>query len=193
MSQFSQDLLTAAENIRLGSPTEVAVELLKQAGYKEEDARIQVTQHMMEKEAISAMATAGVDVEKATAMVKAANINLKDLVTFEVQVEPPHESVELLKQASHFIDALESEVEHLKEELEKAASTMAIKEVILPEQITKAASAGAFTNEDLAELQKMDQTTLTKIASAMDEPWRMGSGTGKSIPQGDPFTAWLSS
>lgn len=191
MSQFSQDLLNAAEAIRLASPTESAVELLKQAGYKEVDARLQVTQHLMEKEAISAMATAGVDVEKATAMVKAANINLKDLVSFEPESETPHESVALLKQASHFIDALESEVAHLKEELEKVASSAFYKEVSLPEGITKAASAGAFTTEDLAELQKMDQTTLTKIASAMDEPWRMGEGSGRKVPETDPFTSWL--
>lgn len=192
MSQLSQTLLQAAETIRLSSPEEGAVELLKQAGYKEEDARLSVAQHLMEKEAISALATAGVDVEQAVSMVKAANINLKDLVSYNHEPEPEHMSVDLLKQAAHAIDSLESEVEHLKEELEKAASSNTFKEV-MPEQITKAASSGMFTQEDLLELQKMDGGTLTKIASAMDEPWRMGAGTGRSKPSGDPLSEWLMS
>lgn len=188
MSQLSKTLFQAAEDIRLSSPTESAVEHLKQAGFTEEDARLNVAQHIMEKEACSALTQAGVDIEQAVSMVKAAGINLKDLVSYEVEIESEHPSVELLKQAAHYIEALEAQVEGMKEDMQKAAS---IKEVTLPDQFTKAASAGAFTNEDLVELQKIDQNVLTKIASAMDEPWSMGTGTGLARPKTDPMLEWL--
>lgn len=191
MSQLSQTLLQAAENIRLSSPTESAVEHLKQAGMSEEEARLSIDQHNMEKEAASALASAGVDIEEAVAMVKAAGVNLKDLVSYEVEIEAPHPSVELLKQAAHYIDALESQVEHLKEDVEKAASVKSASEIVLPEQFTKAASVGAFTNEDLVQLQKMDQEVLTKIANVMEEPWGMGSGSGMVRGKSDPMLDWL--
>lgn len=193
MSQLSKTLFAAAEEIRLSSPTESAVEHLKQAGFSEEDARLSVAQHMMEKEATSVLASAGVDIEQAVAMVKAAGVNLKDLVSYQPEIEPEHPSVELLKQAAHAIDALEAETQHLKEELQKAASASAITEIDLPEGITKAAKVGAFTKEDLLEMQNMDQGLLTKIASVMDEPWGMGSGTGMVRPKSDPLVDWLTS
>ncbi len=193
MSQLSQTLLQAAEDIRLNSPTESAVEHLKQAGYSEEDARMNVAQHIMEKEATSVLTQAGVDIEQAVSLVKAAGINLKDLVSYEPEVEAAHPSVELLKQAAHYIDALEAQVEDLKESMEKAANDKSVSSVLLPASFAKAASAGAFTNEDLAELQKMDQGLLTKVASAMDEPWSLGSGTGMSRPKSDPMLDWLMS
>lgn len=193
MSQLSKTLFEAAEEIRLSSPTEGAVEHLKQAGFSEEDARFSVAQHIMEKEATSALTSAGVDIEQAVAMVKAAGVNLKELVSYEPEIEPQHPSVELLKQAAHYIEALESEAQHLKEELEKAAEANSYKEIDLPEQITKAAGVGAFTKEDLMELQKMDPGVLTKLASAMDEPWSMGAGAGVSRGKSDPLVDWLTS
>jgi hypothetical protein len=195
MSQLSQVLLQAAEDIRLSSPTEGAVEHLKQAGYNEIEARAMVDQHLMEKAATEAMVQAGVDVEQAVSMVKAAGVNLKDLVTYAPEVEEAHPSVDLLTKAAHYIEALEAEVEHLKEEMtaqmEKAAQARSINEIELPEPIAKAASVGAFTNEDLAELQKVDQGLLSKIASAMDEPWSMGSASGMARPKTDPLTEFL--
>ena len=194
MSQLAQTLLNAAEEIRLSSPTESAVEHLKQAGYTEEDARLSVAQHIMEKEATEALATAGVDIEQAVSMVKAAGVNLKDLVSYEPEIEQEHMSIPLLKQAAHYVEALEAEVQHLKEELEKAAAEKSMHEVDLPESITKAASVGAFTKEDLLEMQRMDQGTLTKIANVMDEPWGMGTGAGMPRPKSaDPLTEWLMS
>lgn len=194
MSQLAQTLLNAAEEIRLSSPTESAVEHLKQAGFTEAEARLNVAQHLMEKEATSALASAGVDIEQAVSMVKAAGINLKDLVSYEPEIEAEHMSVPLLKQAAHYVEALEAEVQHLKEELQKAASDKSFEEIELPDSITKAASAGAFTKEDLMEMHRMNQGTLTKIASVMDEPWSMGTSVGMPRPKGaDPFTEWLTS
>jgi hypothetical protein len=192
MSQLAQTLLNAAEEIRLSSPTESAVEHLKQAGFTEEEARLNVAQHLMEKEATEALTLAGVDIEQAVSMVKAAGVNLKDLVSFEPEIEEEHVSIPLLKQAAHYVEALEAEVQHLKEELEKAAAEKLTQGIELPEPITKAAGVGAFTKEDLLEMQRMNQGTLTKIASVMDEPWSMGTGVGMPRPKGsDPFTEWL--
>ncbi len=193
MSQLSQTLFAAAENIRLSSPTESAVEHLKQAGFSEEDARLSVAQHVMEKEAAFALTEAGVDIEQAVSMVKAAGIHLKDLVTYAPEVEEAHPSVELLKQAAHYIDALEAQVEGLKEDLEKSAEENSVSSVALPESFTKAANAGAFTKQDLEELQRMDQGVLTKIASAMEEPWALGSGSGVARVKSDPMLDWLTS
>lgn len=191
MSQLSQTLFQAAEDIRLSSPTESAVEHLKQAGMSEEDARLNVAQHFMEKEAYATLTQAGVDIEQAVSMVKAAGINLKDLVSYEPEIEAAHPSVELLKQAAHYIDALEAQVNGLKEDMEKVAQDKSTSSVTLPESFTKAANAGAFTNEDLVELQKMDQGVLTKIASAMDEPWSLGKGSGVVRTKTDPMLEWL--
>jgi hypothetical protein len=191
MSQLSQILREKAEEIRLSSPTEVAVEHLKQAGYSETDARAQVEQHIMEKEAANVLMQNGVDAEQAVAMVKAAGINIRELTNYAPAKSEDHPSVELLKQAANYIDALEAEVAHVKEEKEEIEKAAQFEEVEMPASIAKAASVGAFTNEDLAELQKIDPTVLNKIASAMDEPWSLGSGTGYARPKTDPFLEFL--
>ena len=191
MSQISQMLVAKAEEIRLSSPEEVAVEHLKQAGYSEVDARLQVAQHIMEKEATAALTTAGVDIEQAVSMVKAAKINLKDLVSYEQAAADVHISVNLLKQAAAYIEELEANVEELEADLTKTAAERLTQEVVLPSSIMKAASSGAFTKEDLAELQNMNQGLLTKVASAMDEPWSMGSGVGMAREKTDPMLDFL--
>jgi hypothetical protein len=191
MSQLSELLKEKAEEIRLSSPEEIAVEHLKQAGFSEEDARLNIAQHVMEKEATSALVQAGVDIEEATKLVKAAGVNLKDLVSYEPEIAQVHPSVELLKQAALYIETLEAELAEKESEIEKAASIVQAQEVQLPEQITKAASNGAFTFEDLAELQKMDQGVLHKLASAMDEPWEMGSAHGMIRPKTDPMLEFI--
>lgn len=191
MSQLSQLLREKAEEIRLSSPTEVAVEHLKQAGFSEEDARLNVAQHLMEKEAANTLVQAGVDIEQAVSMVKAAGINLKDLVSYEPEAEEAHPSIELLKQAAEYIESLEAELAGKEAEIEKVAAEIAAKEIELPEPIVKAASNGAFTFEDLAELQKMDHGVLQKVASAIEEPWSMGTATGIARPKTDPLLEFM--
>lgn len=191
MTQLSELLLKKAEEIRMDSASEVAVHLLKQAGLSEDEARLQVAQHEMEKEACNQLALAGIDIDTAVKMVKAAGINLKDLVSFEPPKADVHPSVELLQKAAQYIDALEAEIESGKENLVKKAEEDAYSEVVLPSSITKAAGSGAFTNEDLAALQKMDQTVLTKIASALEEPWEMGRATGMARPVTDPMLEFI--
>lgn len=201
MSQISQMLRDKAEEIRLSSPTEVAVGLLKQAGMEESDARIQLAQFEMEKAAAEVLTQAGVDIEKAASMVRASGVKLKDLISYEQAAEEIHPSVELLKQAAAYIDALESELGQKSEALQKSAADLqksaadlsqleqanALHEIQLPEPIIKAASVGNFTYEDLEELQRMDQGTLHKIASAMETPWEMGSPVGVARQKTDPI------
>jgi hypothetical protein len=193
-SQIAQLLLDKAEEIRLSSPTEVAVGLMKEAGVKEEDARLQIAQHEFEKEACNQLVMSGIDIDTAVSMVKAAGqagLNLKEMTSYtpEIEVDP---TVELLQKVASYVEALESELDTLKQDFEqKAEYDNAFSEVVLPDSIIKAASTGAFTNEDLAALQKMDQEVITKVASVMEQPWEMGRATGMSRPQTDPFLEFL--
>lgn len=191
MSQLSQLLLEKAEEIRMSSATEVAVGLLKEAGIKEEDARYQIAQHELEKEACAQLTMSGVDIESATAMVKASGINVRELTNFQLE-DDVHPSVELLKQAALYIEGLESELTLLKEAaVQKEQANEIFSEVELPPQIVKAASTGAFTNEDLEALKKMDNEVLEKFAAAMEPAWEMGQASGFSRPQTDPFLEFL--
>ena len=184
-------LLKKAEEIRLSDPEEIAVEQLKQAGFSEADARLNVAQHIMEKEACEALTHAGVDIEEALSLVKAAGIHLKDLVNYQEEAPVVHQSVDLLKQAAECIETLEDEVAELKAELIKVAEQKLVQEVQLPEMFTKAASNGAFTKEDLVELQKFNPDLLTKVANVMDEPWGMGNGVGMVRPKTDPMLDFI--
>lgn len=192
MTQLSQELMDQAIRVRNSSPTEVAVGLLKEAGFSEEDARYEVAQAIMEKEAANFLASSsGVDIEQAIILVKAAGVNLRDLVTYEQEVTEVDPTADLLEKAAKYIDSLEAEIEANKETLEKIAENNAFEEVVLPASIVKAASAGAFTNEDLDILKKMDSELLTKVASAAEPAWEMGRGSGMERPKTDAMLEFL--
>lgn len=196
MSNLSTILRQHAENVRLSTPEAVAVEHLKQAGYSEEQAYLQVAQHVMEKEAASVLAMKGIDHEDAVKMVKAANLNLAELNSFKVQVEN-NPTAELLKQAAEYVDALEAQIEDLKLDIEKQAAEYQSQiqhmeaSANIPEQITKIASVAQFTKEDLEELQHVSPELLTKVASAIEEPWGMGNGVGFARPKTDPLLEFM--
>lgn len=193
MSKVSTILREKAEELRLSSPEEVAVEHLKQAGFSEEDARYQVAQHVMEKEAASVLTMKGVDAEEAVKMVKAANVNLREITSFSV-VPEANPAVELLQKAAEYVEAMEAKLEVLQDQLEKAAAEIEVLKtpaVQVPEQITKIASSGAFTSEDLENLKKMGSDTLTKVAAAIEEPWSMGAGVGFARTKTDPLLDFL--
>lgn len=196
MSNLSSILRQHAETVRLSTPEAVAVEHLKQAGFTEEDAYLQVAQHVMEKEAASVLAMKGVDHEDAVKMVKAANLNLAELNSFKVQIEA-NPTVELLKQAAEYVEALEAQIAGLQSDIEKQASEhQAQLEHIdavahMPEQLSKIASAAQFTQEDLEELQRVSPELLTKMASAIEEPWGMGNGVGYARPKTDPLLEFM--
>jgi transcriptional regulator with XRE-family HTH domain len=197
MTKLSTILKDHAETVRLATPEAVAIEHLKQAGFSDADARYQVAQHIMEKEATSALAMKGVDHEEAVKLVKAANINVAELSNFVLEIDEDP-TVELLNKTAEYIDALEAQIEGLKAEIEKQASEHqaelieATKQPIeIPEQLSKLASAAQFTQEDLEQLQKVSPAVLQKVASAMDEPWGMGNGVGMARPKTDPLLEFM--
>lgn len=196
MTKLSSILMQHAEDVRLSSPEAVAVEHLKQAGYSDKEARYQVAQHIMEKEAASALAMKGIDHEDAVKLVKAANLNLAELTSFSLP-EETSPTVELLQKAAEYIDALEAQIEGLKLDIEKQASVHQSQlnhiEAVshMPEQLNKIASAAQFTQEDLAELQRVSPELLTKVASAIEEPWGMGNGVGVARPKTDPLLEFM--
>jgi ribosomal protein S13 len=183
----------------------VAVALLKQAGLTEEDAKFEVAQALMEKEATSALTMKGVDYDEAVKLVKAANIDVRTLSDFQVEDEVPALASVLEKAASYiseleaYVAVLEAEKVSLETDLEKAASeyvavTEASAKQTLPDGLSKLASVGAFTNEDLAELTAMSPHVLSKVAAAVEEPWSMGKAAGQNRMESvDPFTAFLMS
>jgi hypothetical protein len=196
MTNLSTILKQHAEDVRLSTPEAVAIEHLKQAGYSEKDARYQVAQHIMEKEAASILALKGIDPEEAVKLVKAANINVAELSNFVLD-EEKNPTVELLQKTAEYIDALEAQVEGLKFEIEKQAVdhqtelTSIEAESHVPEQLTKIASAAQFTKEDLLQLRGVSEETLQKVASAIDEPWGMGNGVGMARPKTDPLLEFM--
>lgn len=194
MNKVSQFLIEEAKGLRESSPELVAVELLKQAGIKEGDAKLAVAQDTFEKKACYELTYAGVDSEEAAKLVKAANINVKDLpnVTFESEEE---RLASILEKAASFIEKQASYIE----DLEKSAGQVrtvevqveAPKEPELPKVITKMASVNALTFEDVEALRGLSQETLEKVANAMEEPWSMGKGIGIENPKTDPMLDFL--
>lgn len=196
MNNVAQTLREQAAELRL-TPESVAIEMLKEAGLSEEDARFEVAQTLMEKEALSALTSKGIDMEEAVKLVKAANINVRELsnIKLEPEVDP---MAELLEKAAAYIEKLEAHIEavedhnaELLEEIEKLATEKSAPEPKLPESLNKLASVGAFTNEDLAELQRINPETLTKVASAIEEPWELGTPAGVARPKTDPLLEFI--
>lgn len=197
MANLAHILKQHAESVRLSTPEAVAIEHLKQAGYSEQEARLQVAQHVMEKEAASALTMKGIDHEDAVKLVKAANLNLAELTSFTLPGEEINPTVELLQKAAEYVEALEAQIAGLQLDIEKQASVhqaelQHIEAVAhMPEQITKIASAAQFTQEDLEELQRVSPELLTKMASAIEEPWGMGNGVGVARPKTDPLLEFM--
>lgn len=196
MSNVATILREKAAELRL-TPESVAIDMLKEAGLSEEDARFEVLQTLMEKEALSGLTDKGIDMEAAVKLVKAANINVRELtnITIEPEIDP---MAEVLEKAAAYIDTLEAQVasietqnSKLNEDLEKMAAEAPAAEPELPGSLGKLASAGAFTNEDLEELKRVNPEVLTKVASVMEEPWGLGSPAGMARPQTDPLLEFI--
>jgi hypothetical protein len=185
--KITQELEALAIELQSSDATEVAVGHLKKAGLSEEVAREEVMQMEMEKEAAEQLVMAGIDVERAVSMVKAANLKVKELGSIKIAQEIKPE-VELLTKAASYINELEAKVSELEGSMEVQAATYAASaELVLPEALTKVASSGALTREDLMELSTINPELLTKVASAMEQPWGMGKAAGMARPKTDPF------
>lgn len=181
---LSQFLSQQASDLAATSPEFVAIEMLKQAGLSEKDARMQVAQYSLEKSAVEHLVASGIETEKALGLVKAAGVQVADLEAFE-----PEQSVE--ERISGILVKAAEQAKELEDQLADALEKLAQSGVETPEYIQKLASTGSFTNADLEALMKLPAETLTKVASAQEEPWSMGKGTGMNKSASDPFTEFL--
>ena len=189
MDKVASILLERAAEIRQSSPELVAIEHLKQAGLDDTEARYAVAQDRMEKVAHSELTYKGIDAEEAVRLVKAANINVRELQSFSL-VSEEEILADMLEKAAAYIEAKDEEILALTEKveaLEKTASAAPRQEPALPEQITKLAGVGALTFEDIEALKSVPVETLTKVASVIDQPWEMGKAAGVARGTGDPF------
>jgi hypothetical protein len=201
MSNVANILRKQAEDLRI-TPETVAVQMLKEAGMSEDDARFEVAQAIMEKEAASALMSKGVDYDEAVRLVKAANINLRELENVKLDVED-NTIAETLEKAASYVeklethaDSLEQENDALRADLEKMAEELGQARMngsapTMPSTITKLASVGAFTRADLEELERINPNVLDKVASAFEEPWGFGTPSGMAHVESDPLTEWL--
>jgi hypothetical protein len=181
---LSQTLYKQASDLAATSPEFVAVGLLKQAGLSETDARMQIAQSLMEKEAVDQMISRGITEAQAQEMVKLANVQVTDLASFELDRSVEERCAEILEKAAGLVKELEDQVATLQKQAQESGA-------VKPDYIQKLASSGNFTNEDLDALMRLPSETLTKVASASDEPWSMGKGAGQSVAGMDPLAAFL--
>lgn len=195
MDKVASILLDKASEIRQSSTDLVAIEHLKQAGVSEEDARYAVAQDKLEKVAHEELTYKGIDAEEAARLVKAANINVRDLQSISL-IQEEEILADILEKAAQYIEAKVAEADALvarMADLEKTASeavAAAIEErsaPAMPEQITKLAGVGALTFDDIEALKAIPMETLTKVASAIEQPWEMGKAAGVARGAGDPF------
>lgn len=196
MNTVAQFLIEEATNIRESSPELVAIDMLKQAGVSEQDAKIAVAQDAMEKTAFAELTYKGVDADEALRLIKVANINITELPGISIESEVDR-LASILEKAAAYIEKQASYIEELEKSagqvqvVERVVEVQAAVEPELPETITKMASSGAFTFEDLEALKAMPPETLTKVASAFDEPWELGRGAGMARPKTDPLLEFL--
>lgn len=189
MNKVASALLDKAAQLRQSTPELVAIGMLKQAGMDDETARAHVMQESMEKAAMESLTYSGIDAEDAVRLVKAANINIAELQGASL-VTPEEDLADVLEKAASYIESQEAQIIALSEreaELEKAASVASAPQPAMPEAFAKMASVGAFTFDDLEALKAVPSETLTKMASALDQPWELGKAAGLSTSTGDPL------
>jgi len=124
-------------------------------------------------------------------MVKAANINVKNLTSVSLVKEASEVTAspeaELLIKVAEYVEELESEIHDLKNMVKVAEANTPEKEFNLPQSMEKVAKSGMLTKEDLIELQGVSTTVLDKVASALEPAWEMGKAAGVARPKTDPI------
>lgn len=193
--KLSTLLLKQAQEIRAQSPEVVAIDMLKKAGMSDEQARSEVSQKLMEKEATNYLTASGIDYDTALQMVKVANVKLSDLASFKAEPSVEELFAAQLEKAASLAEDLEQRASEADALFEKVAQLEAqIEETPVVEQVSepmaKFAASGAFTNEDLQAMMKLPTDTLTKIASAQEQPWKMGKSAGDTGEGLDPIAAF---
>lgn len=195
MNKVAELLNNKASEIRASSPELIAMAMLKQAGMTEEDARVEVAQQAFEKEACTSLTTQGIDMEQAVNMVKAANISIKELQSFDL-VSDEEKLVNVLEKSASYIETLTGYIATLENDLNQANNL--VKEAQsnepapeMPATLAKFAESGVFTHEDLEALQALPEDTLTKFASVAEEPWGLGKAAGVANEENDPLLAFI--
>lgn len=194
--KLSEFLKKQANDLYSQSMEHVAVEMLKSAGMSEIEARTEVIQKLMEKEAAASLVAQGIDYDQALIMIKTAGIKIKDMASFKPEISFEETLAAKFEKAAELATELESKADYAEEMHEKAASLQAELDSIpevrdVPEAITKFAESGEFSNADLEALMKLPSDTLTKVASRDEKPWKMGKAAGVAEAAVDPFTAFL--
>lgn len=195
---LSEFLTKQASEIRSSAPEVVAMGYLMQAGMTEQDARVTVAQHLMEKAATEALTQKGVDYDAAVELVKVAGIDLKKTAGFKPSLSQEEILANTLEKAASEAADLEGQ---LQAALEKIASLEVLVEDLqngvgetsIPEPIMKLAQSGDFTNEDLAALMSLPQDTLTKVATTQEAPWKMGKSASTVGGSSDPLLDFIMS
>lgn len=195
---LSEFLTKQASEIRNSAPEVVAMGYLVQTGMSEQDARITVAQHLMEKAATEALTQKGIDYDVAIELVKVAGIDLKKTADFKPTLSQEEILADTLEKAASQALGLEGQ---LQEALQKIASLEAlvedlqseVSEEAIPEPIMKLAQSGDFTNEDLAALMSLPQDTLTKVATKQEAPWKMGKSASTNGGSSDPLLDFIMS
>jgi len=196
--KISTQLIQLRDKIVADSPNVVAIEMLKKAGFSADQARTEVAQRAMEKEAANHLMATGIDYDAALSMVKVANVKIGDMKEFKPEPSAEELLVESLTKAASAVEDLEEVVDERDALLEKVAALEAqiaeTESMAMPsEPITKLAKSGAFTNADLAALRSLPTDTLTKLASSTEEPWSMGKQAGLSVDSLDPIAQFCMS
>lgn len=196
--KLSTELIQLRDKILADSPELVAIGMLKKAGFSDEQARIEVAQKAMEKEAANHLMASGIDYEAAMSLVKVANVKIGETKGFKPEVSATELLVEALTKAASAVSDLEEMQVERDSLLEKVAGLEdklgEVESLALPsEPITKLAKSGAFTNEDLAALRALPTDTLTKLASSNEEPWTMGKQAGMAVETLDPIAQFCMS
>ena len=98
------------------------------------------------------------------------------------------ELADVLEKVAEYIDELENE----NATLEKSASESSGNDTkpYKNEVHEKLASIG-FTPEEIEAMDSMPEATIQKIASAADQPWSLGQGTGPKREKTDAFLEFL--
>lgn len=193
---LSTQLKNKAQEILNSSPELVAISMLKQAGLSDEQARLEVAQHEMEKQATSALVAGGIDYDEAVKLVKVANVKVSELESFKAEKSAEEILAEDLMKFASQVEALEAKAAEVEQLHTKVAELQELLDstpevVDIPEPITKLAKSGDFTNEDLEALLKLPSETLIKVANVNEEPWRMGKAASTGSSNLDPLTAFI--
>jgi hypothetical protein len=181
-----------AQELRLSTPELVAVDMLKKAGFDDTEAHAMVAQETMEKTACFALTEKGFDPEEAVKLVKAANINVRDLAN--VCVESKEEILaDVLVKAAETIESLQtgmSKQASVATDLEHQLEIAKTPEPEVPEAILKMAQAGGFSYEELEAMSTLPEALLEKVAAASEQPWSMGKAAGVNANSMDPIAAF---